>query len=133
MRTLCAVTLLAALTLATAGCSNRSPIGAPSGKTVDAFTGRITHNGQPVTLPADSGIQLSLKQHGTAWGCNIPLAADGTFKIGIMPVGKYSVIFEKPNPAAKGAPGTKYTVPEVLSIEEGKTDYTIELGKNWKL
>jgi hypothetical protein len=133
MRILCAFTLLAAFALTAAGCSNKSPIGAPTGPTIDTFTGRVTQDGKPVTLPPDSGIQLKVMQHGTGWQCGIPLQADGTFKIGMMPVGKYSMMVETPAKGGKGPPGGKYAVPDVLYIETGKTDYTIELGKDWKL
>jgi hypothetical protein len=132
MRILCAVIFLAALGLTASGCSDRSGIGAPDGPMVDAFVGRVTHDGKPVTLPAKS--QLKVMQHGSSWSMGVPLQTDGTFTIGKMPVGKYSVILETPpKEGSKGAPGQKYSVPQVLSIEQGKTEYTIELGKNWKL
>jgi hypothetical protein len=98
---------------------------------VDAFTGHVTQNGKPVSLPADSGAQLKVIQHGSGWSCGIPLQPDGSFRIGQMPVAKYSVMFEAPAKGGKGAP-MKYGVPGVLNIEAGKTDYTIELGKDWK-
>jgi hypothetical protein len=99
---------------------------------VDAFTGRVTQNGKPVSLPPDSGIELRVTQHGSGWKMGVPLQPDGTFKIGQMPVGKYSMTMEAPAKGGKGAP-MKYGVPGTLSIEQGKTEYTIELGSGWKI
>lgn len=127
MRIQCAV-CFTALLLALAGCAPKSGIEGPA---VDSFTGRVTHDGKPVSFPPGSNASLTIfHEKGRRFG--IPLAPDGTFTIGRMPIGQYTVMFESPPKGAKG-PGTKYTVPGGLKIEEGKTDYTIELGKDWKL
>ena len=52
-----------------------------------------------------------------------------------MPVGKYSVtlIREKTEGGKKGAAPNMYSVPGGMTIEDKKTDYTVDLGKSWKL
>ena len=59
---------------------------------------------------------------------------DGTFKIGWMPIGKYAVMLERTGQSAvkKGPQKTMYNVPDGLTIEEGKKEYVIELGKDFK-
>jgi hypothetical protein len=118
--------ILVCLTLAEAGCRKRSF----DGPTVDAFTGRLTHNGNPVSFPEGAGTQLKLVHHGSAQKFDIPIQTDGTFKIGWMPIGKYSASMERPNADGKGK--SVYTVPGGLTIEDGKTEYSIELGKDWR-
>ena len=51
-----------------------------------------------------------------------------------MPIGKYAVMLERiaQTPATKGPQKTRYNVPGGLTIEEGKKDYVIELGKDFK-
>lgn len=114
------------LGLVGAGCGPRKAFDGP---TVDAFTGRVTHNGQPVSLP-EGQAQLALF-HEKGQSFNIPLQPDGSFKIGWMPIGKYSAMLNRPPKGAKGAP-TRYQVPGGLEIQDGKTDYTVELGKGYK-
>ena len=78
-------------------------------------------------------VQLSLfHESGRQFG--IPLTADGTFEIGWMPIGKYAMMLERTaqNAAEKGPAKTRYNIPDSLVIEEGKKDYVIELGKNFK-
>ena len=118
------------LGLAVFGCTNKR--GGYEGPTVDAFHGKVTHDGNPVKF-ADNEAQLNLyHEKGQQFG--IPLKPDGTFEIGWMPTGKYAIMLERinQNPAAKGPPLTRYSVPDSLTIEEGKKDYVIELGKNFK-
>ncbi len=100
------------------------------GPTVKAFTGKVTHQGKPVSF-AENEISLKLfHEKGQSFG--IPIQTDGSFKIGWMPIGKYSVMVERaPQSGQKGA-GQKYSVPGGLAIEDGKTEYTIELGDGWK-
>jgi hypothetical protein len=129
MRLLSRVLPLLALGLGIIGCSN-SEKAQFDGPLNDSFTGKLTQNGQPVSF-ADGEVSLTLfSEKGKSMG--IPIQADGSWKIGWMPVGKYSVILNQPpKGGGKGPPG-KYNVPDGLTIVEGKTDYTIELGKNWK-
>jgi hypothetical protein len=50
-----------------------------------------------------------------------------------MPIGKYSMMLERtPKTAGKGPTKSRYSVPGGLTIEEGKKDYVIELGKDFK-
>jgi hypothetical protein len=128
MRTINRLVLIFCLGLAVFGCSNGK--GGYVGPTVDAFHGKVTHNGNPVTF-ADEEVKLSLfHEKGEQFG--IPLKADGTFEIGWMPTGKYSMMLERQTSAKKGAQMTRYNVPGSLTIEDGKKDYVIELGKNFK-
>jgi hypothetical protein len=122
MRLVSRIVLAAALALAVAGCSRRFP-----GPTVGAFTGRVTYNGQPVSFP--EGEKASLKvfhEKGQSFG--IPLKPDGSFRVGWMPVGKYSVLLNRDPKDGRGAP-VRYNVPDGLTIKEGQTEYSIELGK----
>jgi hypothetical protein len=113
---------LVACGLALAGCSGRSGF--------DGFVGRVTQNGAPVTVPEGSGIMLKV-WHESGTSFLIPLDTEGKFKIGWMPIGKYSMMLEAPS-RGKGPP-MKQSVEGELNIEAGKTEYTIELGPNVKL
>ncbi len=119
------IALLFALGLGVVGCRSKSF----DGPTVDAFNGRVVHNGERVSFPEGEEVTLKLfHEKGQSFG--IPLKADGSFKIGWMPIGKYGVMLNRNPKNGKGAP-TRYTVPDGLTIADGKTDYTIELGKGW--
>ena len=98
------------------GCA-RKPY---EGPTVDAFTGRLTHKGQPVSFPEGQRVLLQLRFEKGSGPLGIPIESDGTFKIGWMAIGKYSMTL------ARGR--NMYNIPGQLTIEEGKTEYTIELG-----
>jgi hypothetical protein len=120
------------LVLAVFGCSDKK--GGYDGPTVDAFHGKVTHNGKPVTFAENEEVQLRL-YHETGRQFGVPLKTDGSFEIGWMPIGKYAMMLERTsqNPAKKGPQKTMYNVPDSLNIEAGKTTgYTIELGKDWK-
>ena len=130
MRTINRLVLTFCLGLAVFGCTRNR--GGYDGPTVGAFHGKVTHNGNPVKF-AENEAQLTLyHEKGQQFG--IPLKTDGTFEIGWMPIGKYAIMLERinQNPATKGPPKTMYSVPDGLTIEEGKKDYVIELGKNFK-
>jgi hypothetical protein len=130
MRTINRLVLTFCLGLAVFGCTNKR--GGYEGPTVDAFHGKVTHNGNPVKF-AENEAQLTLyHEKGQQFG--IPLKADGTFEIGWMPIGKYAVMLERiaQTPVNKGSQKTRYNVPDGLTIEEGKRDYVIELGKDFK-
>jgi hypothetical protein len=131
MRTINRLVLTFCLGLAVFGCTNNR--GGYEGPTVDAFHGKVTHNGNPVHFAESEEVQLSLyHEKGQQFG--IPLKADGTFEIGWMPTGKYAIMLERidQNPAKKGPQKTRYNVPDGLTIEDGKKDYVIELGKDFK-
>ena len=128
MRTINRLVLTSCLGLAVFGCTDRH--GGYEGPTVDAFHGKVTHNGNPVKF-AENEAQLTLYHDKSSQTFGIPLKADGTFEIGWMPIGKYAVMLERvpQNPMKKGPPKTMYNVEGGLTIEEGKKDYVIELGK----
>jgi hypothetical protein len=129
MRTMNRLVLTFCLGLAVFGCTKNK--GGYEGPTVDAFHGKVTHNGNPVKFAENEEVQLSVfHESGRQFG--IPLTADGTFEIGWMPIGKYAMMLERQNPAKKGPTKTRYNVPGGLTIEEGKKDYVIELGKDFK-
>ena len=131
MRTINRLVLTFCLGLAVFGCTDRR--GGYEGPTVDAFHGRVTHNGNPVKFAEDEEVQLSVfHESGRQFG--IPLTADGTFEIGWMPIGKYAMMLERTaqNSTKKGPAMTRYNVPDGLTIEDGKKDYVIELGKDFK-
>jgi hypothetical protein len=122
------IVLLAALGFAIAGC-NSKPY---KGPTVDSFNGRVVRKGEPVSFPEGEPVELKVQLESdpsVAYG--IPLKSDGSFTIGWMPIGKYTVMLNRKAKGGVGAP-TRYNVPGGLSIEEGKTEYTIELGAGWK-
>jgi len=102
------------------------------GPKIDEFKGRLTRDGAQVSFPSGENVQLQLiHEKGQSFG--IPIQEDGTFKIGWMPVGKYSAILKRDKGGAgRGAP-SMYSVPGGFAIQEGQTEYTIDLGKNWKL
>jgi hypothetical protein len=126
MRLMLAVFALVALTFTTMGCNSDK---AKYGPTVDAFNGKLTHDGKPVSFPAGEDVSLKVfHEKGTSFG--IPIKEDGTFKIGWMPIGKYSGMLNRSTAQQKGAP-RKHHVPG-FAIEEGKTEYVIELGKDYK-
>lgn len=128
MRTVIGLLLIFCLGLAVVGCAQQ-PF---PGKTVDKFVGKLTHNGNPVNFTEDQEVQIAVfHESGKQFG--IPIKEDGTFDIGWMPVGKYSVMLQRKQDAKKKGPGlSRYNVPAGLTIEEGKTEYVIELGKDFK-
>src|SRR5262245_25616919 len=108
MRTINRLVVTCCLGLAVFGCNNNK--GGYTGPTVNAFHGKVTHNGNPVKFAESEGAQLSLfHEKGQQFG--IPLKADGTFEIGWMPTGKYSMMLERivqtPN---KAATKTRYSL-----------------------
>jgi hypothetical protein len=122
--------VLFCLGLAVLGCTNNK--GGYEGPTVDAFHGKVTHNGNPVKFEVNEA-QLRLYHETGRQQFGIPLKEDGSFEIGWMPIGKYSITLERmAQTAKKGPPKTMYNVPGGLTIEQGKTDYVIELGKGFK-
>jgi len=129
MRTINRLVLTFCLVLAVFGCTKKR--GGYEGPTVDAFHGKVTHNGNPVKFAENEEAQLTVfHESGRQFG--IPLTTDGTFEIGWMPTGKYAMMLERQTPVKKGPTKTRYNVPSSLIIEEGKKDYVIELGKDFK-
>lgn len=132
MRILLSLVFTASLIVA-CGCGERTATF--TGPTVKEFTGKVVQDKKPVTFPEDEKVSLKLfHEKGESFG--IPLQADGSFKIGWMPIGKYSVtlIREKQLSGTKkggGAPNQQ-SVPGGFEIKDNQTDYTIELGKAYK-
>jgi len=129
MRIINSFLLTLGLGLVVVGCSqNKPPF---PGKTVDKFVGKLTHDGKPVSFPPDTAVLKVYHEKGQQFG--IPIKEDGTFDIGWMPVGKYAAMLERqPVGNTKGPSLTRYGVADGLTIEEGKTEYVIELGKGFK-
>jgi hypothetical protein len=133
------VTLVAVLGLVS-GCGKRDDYG----PTIEAFTGKITHKGATVKFPEGDTVLLNLRfiqgkdekqQKGEQFA--VPVScSDGSFQIKQMPIGKYIAILTRSKPPRKvgeRSETSQYNIPDGLTIEEGKTQYSIELGANWKL
>jgi hypothetical protein len=127
MRSIPTLILSATLGLLAVGCGSSKSFDGP---TVDSFTGRVVKDGKPVSFPAGESVQLKLI-HEKAQSFGIPLGTDGSFKIGWMPIGKYSAILIRQKEGGKGGPNM-YNVPGGFEIKDGTTEYEVELGKNWK-
>jgi hypothetical protein len=129
MRGCAILLLLCGLVLTPAGCSSRSS----RGPTVDAFNGRLTHEGEPVKFPEGETLLLQVfHEKGRSFG--IPIKSDGTFQIGWMPIGSYGAVLKRESVDASGARSTPrmYSLPGNFKIEVGKTEYQIDLGKDWQ-
>jgi hypothetical protein len=119
-----ALLLIVSITIAN-GCNSREY----SGPTVDKFTGTVTHNGKQITVKPGERLTIQMRhESGQVFG--IPIHPDGTFEITWMPLGHYSLISEKYKDGQRGGP-SKTGVGD-FQVMNGKTEYTIELGKNWK-
>jgi hypothetical protein len=129
--------LVGVVLMAALGCSPGKTFNGP---TVDAFTGKLVADGQPVSFPPGEKTILRLYHQPTAKSWGIPIQSDGTFKIGWMPIGPYTAMLERPSAAGGHAgPGrqgggrmNRHLLPDTFSIVEGKTEYTIDLGKGYK-
>jgi hypothetical protein len=113
------------------GCA-RKPL---DKSTVDAFNGRLTRKGEPVSFSEEEKPTLKVfHEKGRSFG--IPIKPDGSFQIGWMPIGKYSAMLireKKPSADRRRPPQDMYKVPNGFAIDEGKTEYIIiELGSDWK-
>jgi hypothetical protein len=127
MRLAACALLLAVLVLPAIGCGGGKEFDGP---TVDRFVGKIVKDGKPFTFPASDRLVIEAKHEGhQTFG--IPISPDGTFEITWMPLGNYILFAEYNKSGQKGRPN-KVTIPGGLQIVQGKTEYTIELGKNWK-
>jgi hypothetical protein len=130
MRLQLSILLLCFSGLIVAGCAEQSAIKFV-GPTVDTFSGKLVHDGKPVTFAEEGVIVQVMTPQGARFG--IPIAADGSFQVGKMQTGQYSAILERTKKGAKGSTiPNMYNIPGGFKIEEGKSDYSIELGKGWK-
>jgi hypothetical protein len=114
--------------LAAAGCQKKSF----DGPTVDAFTGKVVADGKPVSFTPGEQVILRAyhRESGKSWG--VPLGPDGTFKIGWMPIGTYTLLLERPPKRGTRSGPIRYAVPTTFSIVEGQTEYAIDLGKGYQ-
>jgi len=129
MRRLTNIVFAAAVAAAVAGCGGHKEF---SGPTVDAFTGKLTQDGKPVSFPPGEAVTLQVIHHDTGRQFGVPIQPDGTFKIGWMPIGKYSAILKRaPRAGARGGPNM-YNVPDGFAVTDGQTEYAIDLGKGFK-
>jgi hypothetical protein len=126
MRVVFRAALVLLLGLAVVGCKKRF-----DGPTIDACNGKLVQDGKPVSFPEGEQVLLQVfHEKGQSFG--IPIQPDGSFKIGWMPVGKYSAMLTRQGKVLKGSPQNRYSVPGGLTIQDGKLEYTIDLGKGWK-
>jgi hypothetical protein len=130
MRKLFGALLLSGVLLPLLGC-DPPKLKEYDGPVVDKFVGKVLHEGKPVKFSDDElvSVQLMTVKTRRVWG--IPIKSDGTFDLGWMPIGKFVAVLErreKTNPRNNN----KYLVDQNFAIEEGKTEYVFELGKDWK-
>ena len=124
--TVCAFAFLAQLV----GC-DPPKVKEYDGPIIDKFVGSVVHDGKPVKFTDDEivSVQLLASTPRRLW--TIPVKSDGTFEITWMPIGKFFAILErkdKSNPMSRN----KFSISDDFRIEDGKTEYVIELGPNWK-
>ncbi|HEY1189011.1 MAG TPA: hypothetical protein VGE74_15260 [Gemmata sp.] len=119
--------LMAALFVTALGCERKSTYDGP---TVEKFGGRVVANGKAVQFPEGETVQLKVF-HEKGQSFNVPVKADGTFDVGWMPIGKYSVTLLRLKSGQKGQPN-QYGVPGGLHIESAQTEHKVDLGPNWK-
>jgi hypothetical protein len=127
MRVLVLALLFAGLVLPAIGCGPSKEFDGP---TVASFTGKVVSNGKQISIPPGESLKLQLR-HETSRYFGIDIKPDGTFEIGWMPIGRYTVLAERSKPGQKGPPA-KSSVPGSFLVSEGKTEYVIDMGKAWK-
>ena len=123
--------LVLALVLLSAGCRKREKFDGP---TVDAFHGQLLSDGKPVSFSADEVVKINLIHKDSAERFGIPIKADGSFEIGWMPIGDYMCSLERKKGGSERQgqfESTSKPISGGLRIEEGKTEYEIELGENF--
>jgi hypothetical protein len=120
--------LVVAGLVAAVGCA-RKPFDGP---TVDAFNGKLTRDGKPVSFAPGENVTLQVIHQVSGQSFGIPIKPDGTFQIGWMPIGKYSALLKRESRSGTRGGPSMYNVPDGFAIEDGKTEYTIDLGKGFK-
>jgi hypothetical protein len=128
MRLLSKISLAMMVLPVVVGCHSGKTFDGP---TVDAFTGKILADGKPVSFPPGEEVILRAFHQETAKSWGVPIKSDGTFKIGWMPIGKYTLILERPPKSHRSGP-SRFEVPNPFSIVAGQTEYTVDLGKDYK-
>lgn len=90
----------------------------------------------PVTFEEGQKVVLRLTLHEDGQSFGVPIQADGSFDIGWMPIGKYSAVLEYDkstnNRRGPAQQSVRHSVPGGFEVIEEKTEYTIDLGKNFK-
>jgi hypothetical protein len=113
------------------GCSPRSD--RPNTPTVDSFVGKVVADGKPVQFGDNDLVELEIfSSKGTQ--SRIALKPDGSFKIGWMEIDNYTGTLMRTKAGADGKPAgglSRHGIPG-FEIKAGQTEYTIELGKNYK-
>jgi hypothetical protein len=127
MRLLPCALFLAVLVLSATGCGKDKEFDGP---VVDKFVGKVTKDGKPFSVPGSDELIIEAK-HESHQTFGIPIKPDGTFEITWMPLGNY-ILFAEYHKAGQKGRSNKATIPGGLQVMQGKTDYVIELGKNWK-
>ena len=99
----------------------------------EEFKGQITAAGEPVSFTPEEQAKLQVVRHGNGERFGVIVKEDGTFNVEWMPVDTYTVMLER----YKAQEGGRSPIPVVenlenLVIEEGKKEYTVDLGENWK-
>src|SRR5438132_13322221 len=101
MRIVCSAVIAGAILLVVPGCGQKKTFDGP---TVEAFNGRVTADGKPVSFAPGEEVSLRLMHQGSGKSWGIPLQPDGTFNIGWMPIGKYTVMVSRPPAGKRGGP-----------------------------
>jgi hypothetical protein len=116
--------------LTASGC-NKQPEGITAPKN-DSFVGKLVTNGKPVSFPPGEKVILRLifSEKGESFG--VPIKEDGSFTIGWMHQGKYSGMLEREKSVNGRLIPSKQSLPELFEIKPGVTEYSIELGPNFK-
>lgn len=120
------LTLALVVSIAIAGCGG--PYKEP---TIEKFDGQLTHEGQPISFADGEKVLLRLTLHKNGERFGVPISPAGTFDIGWMPIGEYSATLERGG-SASGFGVDLYNIDEGLTIAEGQTKYTVELGEKFK-
>ena len=124
--------LVPPILLLAAGCTKVAKFDGP---TVDAFHGQLLSEGKPVSISDGEVVKIFLVHRGSGERFRIPIKPDGSFDIGWMPIGTFNCILERKQ-SAPGSQGLAFqtksnAVPGGLQIEEGKTEYEIEVGEKF--
>ena len=132
MRKVSQFLLVASLVFLIGGCTKVAKFDGP---TVDAFHGQLVSKGNPVSLSEDQVVKLFLVHKGSGERFRIPIKPDGTFDIGWMPIGEFNCSLEEKKRGIEAQVldlRKKFKpVPGGLRIEEGKTEYEIEIGEDF--
>jgi hypothetical protein len=135
MRIVSVFLLLSPIVLAATGCGGEPKGGFTyDGKYLDSFSGQLVQDGKPITVPEGTSLQMMREGDGTM-SFNVIPKTDGSFSGGKVALGYYKPCLDLPKksgPKGQGAGSGKFFLPGEVILEEGKTNYTIDVGKDWK-